>query len=122
MRAAQTVATSASDALIAAIRSYQPGDTVKVTVSDPSHELGICHCGMCHTAINALGGSSESQAFEGGLIAPGINLSLQALHEAAKVHVASVRAFMVDVMPARQFASLGDAMRRVGEAVEASER
>lgn len=47
---------------------------------------------------------------------------LQALHEAAKVHVASVRAFMVDVMPARQFASLGDAMRRVGEAVEASER
>ena len=23
---------------------------------------------MCHTAINALGGSSESQAFEGGLI------------------------------------------------------
>ena len=23
---------------------------------------------MCHTAINALGGSSESQAFQGGLI------------------------------------------------------
>jgi mono/diheme cytochrome c family protein len=29
---------------------------------------GLGHCGMCHTAINALGGSSESQAFEGGLI------------------------------------------------------
>jgi mono/diheme cytochrome c family protein len=29
---------------------------------------GLGHCGMCHTAINALGGSSESKAFEGGLI------------------------------------------------------
>ncbi|HJS86835.1 MAG TPA: cytochrome c [Acetobacteraceae bacterium] len=29
---------------------------------------GLGHCGMCHTHINALGGSSESQAFEGGLI------------------------------------------------------
>jgi len=29
---------------------------------------GLGHCGMCHTAINALGGSSASQAFEGGLI------------------------------------------------------
>jgi mono/diheme cytochrome c family protein len=29
---------------------------------------GLGHCGMCHTAINALGGSSQSQAFEGGLI------------------------------------------------------
>ena len=29
---------------------------------------GLGHCGMCHTAINALGGSSPSQAFEGGLI------------------------------------------------------
>jgi mono/diheme cytochrome c family protein len=29
---------------------------------------GLGHCGMCHTAINALGGSSESQAFQGGLI------------------------------------------------------
>jgi mono/diheme cytochrome c family protein len=26
------------------------------------------HCAMCHTAINALGGSSESKAFEGGMI------------------------------------------------------
>jgi mono/diheme cytochrome c family protein len=29
---------------------------------------GLGHCGMCHTPINALGGSSESKAFEGGLI------------------------------------------------------
>jgi mono/diheme cytochrome c family protein len=29
---------------------------------------GLGHCSMCHTAINALGGSSPSQAFEGGLI------------------------------------------------------
>ncbi len=29
---------------------------------------GLGHCGMCHTRINALGGSSEAQAFEGGLI------------------------------------------------------
>src|SRR4029453_4621782 len=29
---------------------------------------GLGHCSMCHTAINRLGGSSESQAFEGGMI------------------------------------------------------
>jgi mono/diheme cytochrome c family protein len=29
---------------------------------------GLAHCAMCHTPINALGGSSESQAFQGGLI------------------------------------------------------
>src|ERR1700758_5468699 len=29
---------------------------------------GLGHCTMCHTAINALGGSSASKAFEGGLI------------------------------------------------------
>ena len=29
---------------------------------------GLGHCAMCHTAINALGGSSESDAFQGGLI------------------------------------------------------
>ena len=29
---------------------------------------GLGHCTMCHTAINSLGGSSASQAFEGGLI------------------------------------------------------
>ncbi|MDB5820654.1 MAG: alcohol dehydrogenase, partial [Rhizobacter sp.] len=30
---------------------------------------GLGHCAMCHTAVNALGGSSESKAFEGGMIA-----------------------------------------------------
>ena len=29
---------------------------------------GLGHCTMCHTAINALGGSSTSKAFEGGMI------------------------------------------------------
>jgi mono/diheme cytochrome c family protein len=29
---------------------------------------GLGHCTMCHTAINALGGNSESKAFQGGLI------------------------------------------------------
>jgi mono/diheme cytochrome c family protein len=29
---------------------------------------GLGHCSMCHTAINALGGSSKSAAFQGGLI------------------------------------------------------
>jgi mono/diheme cytochrome c family protein len=29
---------------------------------------GLGHCAMCHSPINALGGTSESQAFQGGLI------------------------------------------------------
>ncbi|MCP3657976.1 c-type cytochrome [Herbaspirillum sp.] len=29
---------------------------------------GLGHCTMCHTAINALGGSSNAKAFEGGMI------------------------------------------------------
>ena len=29
---------------------------------------GLGHCAMCHSAINMLGGSSQSQAFAGGLI------------------------------------------------------
>jgi mono/diheme cytochrome c family protein len=29
---------------------------------------GLGHCGLCHTPINALGGSSEAKAFQGGLI------------------------------------------------------
>ena len=29
---------------------------------------GLGHCSMCHTAINVLGGSKESQEFEGGMI------------------------------------------------------
>lgn len=45
---------------------------------------GLGHCAMCHTAINALGGSSDSKAFEGGLI-PNQNWyapSLTSSHEA----------------------------------------
>lgn len=29
---------------------------------------GLGHCAMCHSPINALGGSAEAQAFQGGLI------------------------------------------------------
>jgi mono/diheme cytochrome c family protein len=29
---------------------------------------GLGHCGMCHTPINALGGTSQAEAFQGGLI------------------------------------------------------
>lgn len=29
---------------------------------------GLGHCSMCHTAVNALGGTSEERAFEGGMI------------------------------------------------------
>ena len=29
---------------------------------------GLGHCAMCHTPINALGGTSQSEAFEGGMI------------------------------------------------------
>jgi mono/diheme cytochrome c family protein len=29
---------------------------------------GLGHCAMCHTQVNALGGSSESKEFEGGMI------------------------------------------------------
>ena len=29
---------------------------------------GLGHCAMCHSAMNALGGSSQSKAFQGGLI------------------------------------------------------
>jgi mono/diheme cytochrome c family protein len=45
---------------------------------DPAHDAqwnrgaylveGLGHCGTCHTAINALGGSSDDKAFAGGLI------------------------------------------------------
>jgi mono/diheme cytochrome c family protein len=40
---------------------------------------GLGHCAMCHTAINALGGSSESKAFEGGMI-PNQNWYAPSLH------------------------------------------
>jgi mono/diheme cytochrome c family protein len=45
---------------------------------------GLGHCSMCHSPINALGGTSESQAFQGGLIpmqqwyAPALNSNAQA--------------------------------------------
>ncbi len=45
---------------------------------------GLGHCSMCHSPINALGGSSESRAFEGGLIpmqnwyAPSLNSDKEA--------------------------------------------
>src|SRR6185437_8313336 len=29
---------------------------------------GLGHCGMCHSPINALGGTSQSEAYQGGLI------------------------------------------------------
>jgi mono/diheme cytochrome c family protein len=49
--------------------AYEP-DPAKSAVWNRGAYLvqGLGHCGMCHTAINALGGSSASQAFEGGLI------------------------------------------------------
>ena len=48
---------------------YQP-DTAKSKEWNRGAYLvqGLGHCAMCHTAINSLGGSSDSQAFEGGLI------------------------------------------------------
>ncbi len=49
--------------------TYQP-DPVKSAEWNRGAYLvqGLGHCSMCHTAINALGGSSESAAFQGGLI------------------------------------------------------
>ena len=34
----------------------------------PIWSKGLGHCGMCHSPINALGGTSQSDAFKGGLI------------------------------------------------------
>ena len=48
---------------------YQPDPTRSVEWNRGAYLVdGLGHCSMCHTAINALGGSSESTAFEGGLI------------------------------------------------------
>jgi mono/diheme cytochrome c family protein len=48
---------------------YQPDPTKSEEWNRGAYLVeGLGHCGMCHTAINALGGSSESKAFEGGLI------------------------------------------------------
>jgi mono/diheme cytochrome c family protein len=61
---------------------------------DPTHDApwnrgaylveALGHCGSCHTAINALGGSSDQKAFAGGLIpmqnwyAPSLTLNKEA--------------------------------------------
>jgi mono/diheme cytochrome c family protein len=48
---------------------YQPDPARSVEWNRGAYLVeGLGHCSMCHTAINALGGSSESKAFEGGLI------------------------------------------------------
>lgn len=43
-----------------------------------------------------------------------------ALQAAAELHAVSVRTYLVDAMSSRQFAALGEAMRKVDEAVLAS--
>jgi mono/diheme cytochrome c family protein len=49
--------------------TYQPDKTKSDEWNRGAYLVqGLGHCAMCHTAINALGGSSESQAFQGGLI------------------------------------------------------
>jgi len=48
---------------------YQPDQTKSTEWNRGAYLVeGLGHCSMCHTPINALGGSSQSQAFEGGLI------------------------------------------------------
>lgn len=69
---------------------FQPGefkpDSFKSTDWNRGAYLveGLGHCSMCHSPINMLGGTSESQAFQGGLIpmqqwyAPALNSNAQA--------------------------------------------
>ncbi len=48
---------------------YQPDKTRSPDWNRGAYLVqGLGHCAMCHTPINALGGSSEAVAFEGGLI------------------------------------------------------
>ena len=48
---------------------YQPDPTKSAEWNRGAYLVqGLGHCSMCHTPINALGGSSEEAAFEGGLI------------------------------------------------------
>lgn len=48
---------------------YQPDKTKSVEWNRGAYLVqGLGHCTMCHTPINRLGGSSEEQAFQGGLI------------------------------------------------------
>jgi mono/diheme cytochrome c family protein len=49
--------------------TYQPDSTRSAEWNRGAYLVeGLGHCGMCHTAINKLGGSSESKAYQGGLI------------------------------------------------------
>jgi mono/diheme cytochrome c family protein len=49
--------------------TYQPDTTKSKEWNRGAYLIqGLGHCAMCHTAINALGGSSDSKAFQGGLI------------------------------------------------------
>ncbi len=49
--------------------TYQPDPSKSTDWNRGAYLVqGLGHCAMCHTAINALGGSSESEAFQGGLI------------------------------------------------------
>lgn len=48
---------------------YQPDPKQSVDWNRGAYLVkGLGHCAMCHTAVNALGGSSEAKAFEGGMI------------------------------------------------------
>jgi mono/diheme cytochrome c family protein len=48
---------------------YQPDPTQSEQWNRGAYLVeGLGHCSMCHTAINALGGSKESKEFEGGMI------------------------------------------------------
>jgi mono/diheme cytochrome c family protein len=49
--------------------AYQPNPAMSAEWNRGAYLVeGLGHCSMCHSPINALGGSSQSQAFEGGLI------------------------------------------------------
>jgi mono/diheme cytochrome c family protein len=48
---------------------YQPDKTQSAQWNRGAYLVeGLGHCTMCHTAINALGGTKESKEFEGGMI------------------------------------------------------
>jgi mono/diheme cytochrome c family protein len=48
---------------------YRPDNTRSAEWNRGAYLVqGLGHCAMCHTPINALGGSSEANAFQGGLI------------------------------------------------------
>src|SRR5579863_6664468 len=47
--------------------TYQPNSTQSTQWNRGAYLVqGLGHCAMCHSAINALGGSSASKAFQGG--------------------------------------------------------